>query len=186
MKKFVFVEDVQDLLAQGGKELQVPEGSRLSAAAADLVKEKGVTLVFTAKTAEKPFQGHEREEKQVVAIPPESNAAKGRIAVASEERDTLGRVGNVAARSAYFLIFDEQGQWVETLANPYRSAGGGAGPLVANFLAEKGVIKMVAQSFGVNMRASLQEKRVDHFAFSGSIQEALKAIMKFTPLGDSD
>jgi predicted Fe-Mo cluster-binding NifX family protein len=179
VKRFIFTKDVEDFLAEGGKEWRIPEGARLSAAAADLIKERGITVVFVEKGAEKPTQGDNQEAEQVEPTTTKSNQSKGRIAVASEGVETAtGRVGNVAARSTYFLIFDEQGQWVETVENPFRTTGGGAGPLVANFLAEKGVAKMVAQSFGVNMRASLQEKEVDHFAFSGSIQEALETLLR--------
>jgi predicted Fe-Mo cluster-binding NifX family protein len=102
---------------------------------------------------------------------------KSLIAVASEGRVVTDAVGPVAARSRYFLIFDDQGKLIEILENPHRETGGGAGPLVANLMAERGVSTLIAQNFGMNIKASLDEKGVNHFEFSGQIGDAVKSVL---------
>jgi predicted Fe-Mo cluster-binding NifX family protein len=66
---------------------------------------------------------------------------------------------------------------IEILENPHRETGGGAGPLVANLMAERGVSTLIAQNFGMNIKASLDEKGVNHFEFSGQIGDAVKSVL---------
>lgn len=42
---FIFAEDVQKLLRGGKKEIEIPEGARISAAAADLIKENKMRVI---------------------------------------------------------------------------------------------------------------------------------------------
>jgi bacterioferritin-associated ferredoxin len=42
---YVFIKDVEQVLKQGKKEILIPEGARISAAALDLIREKGITVV---------------------------------------------------------------------------------------------------------------------------------------------
>lgn len=41
---YVFIKDIEQALKQGKKEISVPEGMRISAAALDLIQQKGLTL----------------------------------------------------------------------------------------------------------------------------------------------
>ena len=99
------------------------------------------------------------------------------IAVVSAKRDTAGKVGNIAARSPYFLLFDNRGELIEAIENPHKDIGGGAGPLVATLMAEKGVKTVIAGNFGINIKASFEEKGVGYLAFSGTVGEAVKSIV---------
>lgn len=51
---FIFARDVQDSLLKGKKEIEIPEGTRISAAARDLIKDKQVKINYTAPGIETP------------------------------------------------------------------------------------------------------------------------------------
>jgi ethanolamine utilization cobalamin adenosyltransferase len=57
--KFVFAREVAELAAAGGTKMELPEGTRFSPAAADLIKEKGIQVIFTAVQGAKGEQGQE-------------------------------------------------------------------------------------------------------------------------------
>ena len=176
-RRFVFVEEVEKLLADGLTELKLPEGTRFSAAAADLIKAKGIKISHTqgTDTGSASSEKSKDELDGTKASPAES--VHSRIAVASEGQEITDPVAAIAGRSPYFQIFDHQGGLIETLPNPHRDTGGGAGPLVADLLAGKGVISMVAGNFGVNIRASLREKQIDPIPFSGRVKEAVNTAL---------
>ena len=46
-RKFVFIKDIENLLKQGKSEMQLPEGSRFSPAARDLIREKNIQVTFS-------------------------------------------------------------------------------------------------------------------------------------------
>ena len=175
-KRFVFVEEVQDVLSKGQTEMELPEGTRFSPAADDLIREKGIRVSFTGSPApvdrkgQEPTGGKNKVEMQDTA------RAGALIAIVSAEKTATGTVGNVAARSPYFLLFNGQGELIEVLDNPHRDTGGGAGPLVAEFMGERGITTMVAGNFGSNMKASLDEKGINYFEFSRKAEEAARAV----------
>jgi predicted Fe-Mo cluster-binding NifX family protein len=173
-RRFVFVEDVEKLLAEGQTEMKLPEGTRFSPAAADLIKEKGIRVTFTSGQAESSTKSQESEENKGRAAESGDTPLQSLIAVASSGRTINDPVENVAARSPYFLLFDRQGTLIEFLENPYRDASGGAGPLVADLLARRNVTALVAGNFGVNLRASLEEKAINYIEFSGKVEEAVR------------
>ncbi len=45
---FIFAKNVQDVLLKGKKEIEIPEGARVSASAFDLIKEKRIKIIYTA------------------------------------------------------------------------------------------------------------------------------------------
>lgn len=49
---FIFARDIQDALKEGKKEIEIPEGARISAAALDLIRENQVQITFIAPKAE--------------------------------------------------------------------------------------------------------------------------------------
>ena len=176
-RRFVFVEEVEKLLADGLTELELPEGTRVSAAAADLIKARGIKVSYTRAADTAAGQGKKIEDESNIIEAPPAESAHSRIGVAAEGQEITDPVAAVAGRSPYFQIFDHQGALVETLPNPHRDTGGGAGPLVADLLAGKGVGSMVAGNFGVNIRASLREKQIDPIPFFGRVKEAVKTAL---------
>ena len=183
VRRFVFVREVEELVAKGQNEMELPEGTRFSAAAADLIKERGIRITFTSGPASDSEKAPESEENPNDSKGTDINSVKGTkkqqslIAVVSAGQAITDPVGNVAARSPYFLIFDGQGKLIEALENPYSKIGGGAGPLVANLMADRGVSSIVAGTFGTNIKASLEEKGVSYLEFSGPVGEAVKTML---------
>jgi len=182
VRRFVFVREVEELVAKGQIEMELPEGTRFSSEAADLIKERGIRLTFTSGQA--PDSGKTSESEEKVNESEASDATSARsakeeslIAVVSAGQAITDPVGDAAARSPYFLIFDGQGELIEVLENPHRETGGGAGPPVAVLMAERGVSTMVAGAFGTNIKASLEEKGVNYFEFTGQVGEAVKLVL---------
>jgi predicted Fe-Mo cluster-binding NifX family protein len=103
---------------------------------------------------------------------------RGNIAVAAEGNTSTAKVSGVAARSPYFLIFDRAGALMEALDNPYKGAGRKAGVSVVPFLAQKGVILVVAGEFGKNMTRAMKERNIKYMEFQGSAEAALKRVLE--------
>lgn len=101
-----------------------------------------------------------------------------KIAVASDGKTVSSAVSRVAARSSVFLIFDGNGKFVEAINNPHKEIGGGAGPLVVNFLAQKGANVITAQSFGKKMVDAMKAKGIVHFEFKGNADDAVRKYLK--------
>ena len=101
-----------------------------------------------------------------------------KIAVAWDGKTVSSAVSRVAARSSGFLIFDGNGKFVEAINNPHKEIGGGAGPLVVNFLAQKGANVITAQSFGKKMVDAMKAKGIVHFEFKGNADDAVRKYLK--------
>ena len=100
-----------------------------------------------------------------------------KIAVASNNKNKTSNVGTTAGRSPYYLIFDSTGKLVEVIENPYKDVRGGAGPSTANFLAEKGVTIIIAETFGGKMINAMKSKGMTHFEFKGIANDAVKKVL---------
>ena len=175
-KRFVFIEEVQDILLKGETEMVLPVGTMFSPAANDLIRENGIRVLFAGVLDLNERKGDKlvRTKNEIVA----QDSVKGAVlfAVASAGKSVTGTVGNIAARSPYFLLFNGQGELVEVLDNPYRNTSAGAGPLVAELVASRSVKTLVAGNFGVNITDSLEKKGVNALVFSGTVAEAVKLI----------
>ena len=101
-------------------------------------------------------------------------AGKAITAVAAEGQTPAALVSTLAARSPYFLLFAENGDLVEVVANPHKQAAGGAGPQVAEFLAAKGVKTVIAGEFGTKMAGAMKAKGIASRIATGSAAEAAK------------
>ena len=100
-----------------------------------------------------------------------------KIAVASNNKNTTSNVAAMAGRSPYYLMFDSTGKLAEVIENPYKNARGGAGPSTANFLAEKGVTIIIAETFGGKMINAMKSKGMTHFEFKGIANDAVKKVL---------
>jgi predicted Fe-Mo cluster-binding NifX family protein len=101
-------------------------------------------------------------------------ADSAKIAVAAEGQAPFSQVSVVAARSPYFLLFDEKGTLIEAVANPHQHAPGGAGAQAVEFLAGKGVTVVIAGAFGQKMVGAMQAKGMRYLEFKGSATDAVK------------
>ena len=100
------------------------------------------------------------------------------IAVAADNKTAKASVSNMAAKCPYYLIFNNKGELIEVIDNPYKDAVRNAGPTAANFLAQRGIDIIVAESFGSKMINTLENKGVTHFEFTGSVDDAVKRVLK--------
>jgi len=103
---------------------------------------------------------------------------KMKIAVAASSKTAKASVSNMAAKCPYYLIFNNKGELIEVIDNPYRDASRGAGPSAANFLAQRDIDIIVAGSFGSKMVNTLENKGVTHFEFKGLADDAVKRVLK--------
>ena len=78
-------------------------------------------------------------------------------------------------RSKFYLIFDQDGRFLETLSNPF-SRGGGAGFGVAKMLADKDVDVVVGGQFGEKMAAALAQRGLTYRTMEGTIREAVERL----------
>ena len=103
---------------------------------------------------------------------------KMKIAVAASSKTAKASVSNMAAKCPYYLIFNNKGELIEVIDNPYRDASGGAGPSAANFLAQRDIDIIVAGSFGSKMIDALRNSGKTHFEFKGRVDDAVKSVLK--------
>ena len=101
-----------------------------------------------------------------------------KIAVAAGSKSAKAYVSNIAAKCPYYHIFNNKGELIEVIDNPYVDASRNAGPLAANFLAQRGIDIIVAGSFGSKMIDALKNNGKTHFEFKGSVDDAVKRVLK--------
>ncbi len=100
------------------------------------------------------------------------------IAVATFEKTESSQISDKAARAHYYLVFDKSGKLREIISNPFRDAAGGAGPKMADLLAEKNVTVVVAGAFGYKMAKALEAKRIKHHEASGIVKNVVEDLIK--------
>ena len=102
-----------------------------------------------------------------------------RIAIATTDKDKNSDISSMGARAPFYLVFDENGELLEALSNPFAVGGGGAGFSVAKMLADKEVNIVIANTFGPNMITALKERNLQYSEMSGNAKEAaLKIALK--------
>jgi len=101
----------------------------------------------------------------------------GKIAVASNSKQPTSKVSSLAGRSPCYLIFDDTGKFTEAVKNPYKDEGRGAGSSAANFLFEKGVTVVIAETFGGKMINAIESKDMTYVEFKGNANDAVKKVL---------
>ena len=66
---FIFAEQVQKIIAEGKKEIEIPEGARVSSAAADLIKDHKLIVKSTAPQSSTATQGSKTEDRPLTKQP---------------------------------------------------------------------------------------------------------------------
>jgi predicted Fe-Mo cluster-binding NifX family protein len=98
--------------------------------------------------------------------------------VASDDPESTSLVSNFAAFSQYYLLFSALNM-VQVLRNPFLDKGPGAGPLVVEYLAEKGVGTLIAGRFGPPMIDAMDRKGMRYFQYSGVAQDAVERAVNY-------
>lgn len=99
------------------------------------------------------------------------------IAVASESPEATGQISTVAARAAYFLFFDKDGDLLEAAVNPYADVAGGAGPRAARFLIDKHIQVVIAGHFGSKMSNALKAENIQYIEGQGTIRDEVEKVI---------
>lgn len=100
------------------------------------------------------------------------------IAVATFEKTESSQISDKAARAPYYLVFDKSGKLREIISNPFRDAAGGAGPKMADLLAEKNVTVVVAGAFGYKMAKALEAKGIKRHETTGIVKKAVEKFLR--------
>ena len=100
------------------------------------------------------------------------------LAAAANGSKPSSAMSNAPGQAPFFIIFDENGAYLETVANPYKGEEG-AGPMALNMLKEKGVKIFAAESFsGERFKAFMKSKGMTSATFKGTAEAAAKTLIK--------
>lgn len=97
------------------------------------------------------------------------------IACAAMEPKLETQIAMHSARAPVFLLFDEEGNLIETIDNPFAQVERGAAPQVARLLEGKGVTKLIAGEFGSRFVSELKERGISHVRMTGLISDVIAA-----------
>ncbi|MCK5825976.1 MAG: hypothetical protein KAG93_02995 [Desulfuromusa sp.] len=100
------------------------------------------------------------------------------IAVAANNPGTGATISEKSGRAAYFLFFDNSGNFLAAEKNPFAAIRGGAGPKVAGFLSDKGVTLFLAGEFGAKMERALSSYKIKYISQTGVAHEIVQAIIR--------
>ena len=90
---FIFAEQVEKIVADGKTEIEVPEGARISAAAADLIKDKKLKIKTVAAQRAKAAGATQTEEKPLPtksSVPPTKRSAATSQAISGDQEIANG------------------------------------------------------------------------------------------------
>jgi predicted Fe-Mo cluster-binding NifX family protein len=100
-----------------------------------------------------------------------------KIAVAAIGKDENFEVSPRSGRSKFYLIFDERGNLLEVISNPFSRGGGGAGFGVAKMLADKGVDIVVGRQVGEHLDEILKMRGLKYYEMTGTAKDAVARIL---------
>ncbi len=154
-----------------------------------ILKDKGITaynvegsaIEAAAKVAEGQVPAALKENALVAnhkAVVASHAAGKdGTIVVAANGATETSTVSAQAGGAAFFLIFDNKGKLIETLASPVKDAAS-PGTAVVHFLVGKGATVVVAEGFGPKIVGDLASKSIRAVSFKGSVDESIKNVLQ--------
>ncbi len=99
-----------------------------------------------------------------------------KIAVASMGSEANSDISDMAARAPFILIFDHEGDLVETIENTDVPAQG-AGPYMARLLSERGVTHYIAEKSGPNLIRALEGVEIEHVEMQGGAKAAVMRLL---------
>jgi len=100
-----------------------------------------------------------------------------KIAAAANSKDATASISNKAGKCPYYLIFDGEGELMEVVDNPYKDAQGGAGSQIADFLSDKGVTVVIAETFGEKMIEAMKSNGIEFFQLEGVIKDVVEKVL---------
>jgi predicted Fe-Mo cluster-binding NifX family protein len=98
-----------------------------------------------------------------------------KIAITSEGNSLNSLIDPRFGRCAFFAIYDTDTQNTEFIPNPAKESSEGAGPAAVQFIASKGVKKIVAGEFGSKIKSLLDNLQIEMLNDNGkTISEIIK------------
>jgi len=96
-----------------------------------------------------------------------------KIAVAATKNDISADVSYYGGRAPFFLIFDEQGNLLDSYSNPFSEMERHAGYEVSKLMAEQAVDVIIAGLFGPEMISELSGHGIKCITKSGAAGNAV-------------
>lgn len=84
-----------------------------------------------------------------------------KIAITSEGNTLSSLIDSRFGRCAFFAILDTDTQATEFFPNPAKELSEGAGPAAVQFIASKGVKKVIAGEFGMKIKSLLNTLNIE-------------------------
>ena len=99
------------------------------------------------------------------------------FAIAAEGNTTTAEISKLAGISPFFHLYEENGNAVEVLPNPYLDMEYGTGPAAAQLLIDKGVTVLVARRIpGPKMMDVLDSNKVRLVRRVGTVEDVAKEL----------
>lgn len=95
-----------------------------------------------------------------------------KIAVASDGKAMTASISNTA-KAAYYLMFNEKGELIEAIPNPYRDSKEDSVSLTVEFLSNKGVIEVIADSFSNEIITAINNN-MTYCEYDGIVDDAIR------------
>ena len=100
-----------------------------------------------------------------------------KIAIAADGDKMDSKVEFQGGRAQWLIFFDEKGELIESLENPFYQAQSQAGVKCAGFLAEKNITTFVAGNIGNKMAEALEDFEISFVSFTGTVEEAIAHVL---------
>jgi len=100
-----------------------------------------------------------------------------KIAITSEGNTLDSFIDPRFGRCAFFVVYDTDTQDVEFFSNPAKESSEGAGPAAVQFVAAKGVKKVIAGEFGGKIKSLFDTLQIEMLTDKGkAISEIIKQL----------
>ncbi|MBN2246185.1 MAG: hypothetical protein JW755_10105 [Candidatus Aminicenantes bacterium] len=100
-----------------------------------------------------------------------------KIAIAAKGETTDSQVESQGGRAQWLILFDDNGELIEALENPFYQEQSQAGAKSAEFLEKKNVTIFVAGNIGNNMARALDDFDITFISFTGTVEEAIAHVI---------
>jgi len=110
--------------------------------------------------------------------PVEDLKSSSRIAIAAVGDNVASEISEMAGRAPYYLIFDGNGVFLNSLINSSQSQERGASSGVVDILIKASVTTVVAGKFGDKMTMQLDTNKIEYYEHAGIAKDIVQTIIK--------